>query len=105
MKTVLFVSLLAFAISAFAANDDDIAAVYAAVPSAKTISKTAYGYRVETTDGNTVFVNKSPFGYTVAGGKNTTFINRTSYGFRVTSGGKSTVLTKTADGYRVSSRQ
>jgi len=33
MKTVLFVFLLAFAISAFAANDDDIA-------------KTANGYRV-----------------------------------------------------------
>lgn len=83
MKTMLIVALLALSLTAFAGEDKDIAAITSAVPSAKTIDKTSYGYRVQT-DAGTVFVNKTSYGYRVEGGKSSAFITRTPSGYRIT---------------------
>ena len=78
MKMVFCISLLVFSVSTFAADDSDIAAVYTAIPSARTIDKSPSGYRVTTDAGKTVFVNKTPFGYRVSGDKSPVFINKTA---------------------------
>jgi hypothetical protein len=83
MKTMLIVALLALSLTAFAGEDKEIAAITSAIPSAKTIDKTSYGYRVQTASG-TVFVNKTSYGYRVEGGKDSTFITKTSSGYRIT---------------------
>lgn len=119
MKTSVFVLILVLAMSATAADDDDIAAVYAAVPSARTITKTADGFRATTDTGKIIFVSKTSSGYRVAGEKNTTFIDKTSSGYRVSNGGgkisidkagagyhmtggtNTTFVNKTSDGYRI----
>jgi hypothetical protein len=84
MKTILIAALLTLSISAFAADDDKaIAAIYSAVPAAKTVVMTSDGYRVRT-DSGTVFVNKTSYGYRVQGAKTAAFITKTSDGYRVT---------------------
>lgn len=83
MKTILIVAVLALSLSAFAAENKDITAITAAVPSGSTISKTSYGYRVQT-DSGTVHINKTSYGYRVEAGKNSSFITRTRTGYRVT---------------------
>jgi hypothetical protein len=84
MKTLLIAALLMLSISAFAADDDKaVAAIFTAVPSAKTIVKTSDGYRVRTDSGN-VFINKTSYGYRVQGAKNAAFITKTSDGYRIT---------------------
>jgi len=61
MKTALIVCILALALSVYA--DDDIAAIYAAIPSAKDITRTSDGYRVRDGAGKTIFVTKTSSGY------------------------------------------
>jgi len=110
MKTVLVLSVLAltFTSSAFAADvgsdDGDIAAVYIAVPSAKTITKTSGGFRVFTVAGKTVFVDKTSSGYRMSGEKNSTFIDKSSSGYRVSNGGNATFINKSASDYRITGR-
>ena len=83
MKTMLILCLLALSLSADAGDDKENAAVSAAVPSAKTIDKTSYGYRVQT-DSGTVFVNKTSYGDHVADGKKSVFITKTyTGGYRI----------------------
>lgn len=84
MKVMLAIALLALSLPAFAAENSAIAAIRAAVPSAKTIDTTSYGYRVQTGSG-TVFVNKTSYGYRIEGGKNSAFITKTPSGYRITS--------------------
>lgn len=84
MKTILIAVFLTLSISAFAADDDKaIAAIYSAIPTAKTVVKTSDGYRVQT-DSGSVFVDKTSYGYRVQGAKTGAFITKTSTGYRIT---------------------
>ena len=83
MKTMFLLCYLTLSLTVFAGDDKEIAAITAAVPSAKTIDKTSYGYRVQTESG-TVFVNKTSYGFRVEGDKNSSFITKTSTGYRIT---------------------
>lgn len=100
MKTSLIVCILALALSVYA--DDDIAAIYAAIPSAKDITRTSDGYRVRDGAGKIIFVTKTTSGYHVAGEKNTTFITKTTTGYRISNGGNTTFINKSVTGYRTS---
>jgi hypothetical protein len=83
MKTLLFLAVVLISASGFsAANDSEIAAIYTAVPSAKTITKTSDGFRVHT-DSGIVNVTKSSDGFRVHDGSGIIFITKTSDGYRV----------------------
>ena len=80
---LLIISLsLCLSLTLSAAEDEDAVVILSAVPSATSIVKTSYGYRINTAK-KTRFANRTSFGYSIPMDRGTTFINRTSSGFRI----------------------
>lgn len=84
MKSVFILLSVCAALVAGAAEtrDDDAAAILSVLPSASSIVKTSYGYRI-TASGQTRFANRTSYGYRISDERGTMFLNRTRDGFRI----------------------
>jgi len=78
MKTLLAILLLSIAVSAFAEQDDDSIAVSSVVPSVRSITKTSYGYYIDSSSGRK-YAYKTSYGYRIDG----IMLYRNSTGFMV----------------------
>ena len=77
MKSMLTVLLIAISIPAFA--EDDVVAVSSVVPAVRSITKTTYGYYLDTSYGRK-YAYKTSYGYRIDGGPS---LYRNSTGFSV----------------------
>ena len=79
---MLMALLCGIAAGAAERPDDDAAAILTVFPSATHITRTSYGYRLETPR-RTIPVNRTSYGYRINTGDGLILLNRTRSGFRV----------------------